>query len=62
MALEWTKSTLCADKWCVEVTLIDTDTVAVRDGKNVDQPYLSFSRQDWTSFLDTLTADRLDVR
>ena len=55
MALTWTTSSLCADKWCVEVALIDADTVAVRDGKNVDQPYLSFPRQEWTSFLDELT-------
>jgi hypothetical protein len=60
VALAWTKSTFCADKACVEVAFIDADTVAVRDGKDASQPYLQFTRDEWMSFLTTLTAERFD--
>jgi uncharacterized protein DUF397 len=42
--------------------LIGEDKVALRDGKNVDQPYLTFSTQDWTSFLDGVTSAQFEVR
>jgi hypothetical protein len=62
MAVEWTKSTFCADKACVEAALVDAETVAVRDGKDVSQPYLTFSRADWVSFLDGLVHESFEVR
>jgi len=62
MDLDWTKSTFCADKACVEAALVDAETVAVRDGKNVSQPHLTFSRGDWTSFLDGLADESFEVR
>jgi len=40
----------------VEVARIDADTVALRDGKNVDQAYLTFNGSDWGSFLDAIAA------
>lgn len=52
----WTRSSFCADRQCVEVARIDTDTVALRDGKNVDQPYMMFNGKDWRSFLDAVAA------
>lgn len=54
--MRWQRSSRCLDRDCVEVALMDDATVAVRDSKKVDQPYLRFSRQDWTSFLDELIA------
>ena len=62
MALKWVKSSYCADKSCVEVALVDADTVAVRDGKDVNQPLLRFSREDWASFVDDLATGRFEVR
>jgi hypothetical protein len=61
MDLEWTKSTFCADKACVEATLIEADTVAIRDGKDVSQAYLTFSRTEWLSFLDSVAAESFEV-
>jgi len=62
MNASWKKSTFCADKSCVEVALIDPDVVAVRDGKNVNQPYLQFSREEWSSFLDSVASGRIEAR
>ena len=62
MGPSWTKSTYCADKACVEVAALDADTIAMRDGKNVSEPYLRFSRADWASFVDQLAAGRFEVR
>lgn len=50
----WTRSSFCADRQCVEVARIDVDTVALRDGKNIDQPHLTFNGKDWRSFLDAI--------
>ena len=61
MDLEWTRSTFCADKACVEVTMVDAETIAVRDSKNVRQPYLAFSRTAWMSFLDGLVDESFEV-
>jgi hypothetical protein len=58
----WTKSTFCADRACVEVARIGEDKIALRDGKNLDQPYLTFSTQDWTSFLDGVASGQFEVR
>jgi hypothetical protein len=62
MDLIWTKSTFCADKMCVEVAQVDADTIALRDGKNIDQPSLLFSRRDWLSFLDSVTSESVERR
>jgi hypothetical protein len=61
MDLGWTKSTFCADKACIEVALVDAETVALRDSKDVSQPYLQFSRTEWLSFLDTVIDKSLEV-
>jgi hypothetical protein len=45
----------------VEATLIDADTVAIRDGKDVSQAYLTFSRTEWLSFLDSVAAESFEV-
>jgi Domain of unknown function (DUF397) len=60
--VEWTKSTFCADKACVEVALVSRDIIAVRDGKNVHQPHLRFSREEWTSFLDGVASGDFELR
>jgi len=62
MGLFWTKSTFCADKMCVEVAQLDDDLIAVRDSKDVSQPYLTFSRAEWTSFLNDLADGSFQLR
>ena len=57
----WTRSSRCADRNCVEIAVVD-GTVAMRDSKNVDQPSLTFSRGEWTSFLAGLAAGDYDRR
>jgi hypothetical protein len=61
VALTWTKSSFCSDKACLEAALVDADTVAVRDSKDLSQPYLTFTRDEWTSFLDTLTTQGFEA-
>lgn len=43
---------------CVEVAPLP-DGVAVRDSKRPEDPYLMFSRADWTSFLSALRTERI---
>ena len=57
----WRFCSFCADKTCVEVAL-DVDTIAIRDGKNISQPSLHFTREEWASFLDSVSADRFELR
>jgi hypothetical protein len=62
VAIVWEKSTFCADKTCVEVAFVDADLVALRDGKNPEQPHLRLTRGEWRSFLDSVTAGEFDFR
>jgi len=39
---------------CVEVARNLPDAVAVRDSKNPDGPILTFSKDEWTSFITRL--------
>jgi hypothetical protein len=41
---------------CVEVARSLPDVVAVRDSKNPDGPILTFSRDEWASFITRLRA------
>jgi hypothetical protein len=59
---KWTKSSFCADSTCIEVAFVDADVVAMRDSKNVDQPSLRFTRGQWNSFLDAVTAGEYRFR
>ena len=56
----WTRSSFCADRQCVEVARVGADAVALRDGKNIDQPHLAFNSKDWHSFLDAIAAGEYD--
>jgi hypothetical protein len=46
----WHKSSRCASGTCVEVAKVDGQYL-VRDGKNPGV-VLSFTREEWTAFLD----------
>jgi hypothetical protein len=56
VSMKWIKSTYCADHTCLEAALLEGDVIAVRDGKNIEQPHLSFARDDWNAFLDSIVA------
>jgi len=45
----WTRSSFCTDSTCVEVATFG-DSIAMRDGKNPNKPYLQFTREQWDLF------------
>ncbi|MEU4557740.1 DUF397 domain-containing protein [Actinoplanes sp. NPDC023936] len=55
---QWTRSTFCADNACVEVAPTRGGNVLVRDSKNPEQPFLKFSKDDWSIFLDRIRDGR----
>lgn len=55
----WIKSSFCADRACVEVARLESDNIAVRDSKNLDQPALQFSTGEWSAFLDAVVGGTL---
>ena len=59
--LQFVRSTKCANAACVEVAYAD-GLVFVRDGKNVDLPYLTFAVADWHGFLDSLESRPQEAR
>lgn len=54
--MNWFRSTYCADSSCVEVAKIDDGFVGLRDAKRPEQPYLRFSRTEWTAFVEGIKA------
>ena len=46
---------------CVEVALLRTDTITVRDSKNPDGPTLIFAPADWRTLTANIKAARLDL-
>ena len=58
----WRKSSYSGNTGnCVEVAIKDS-VVAVRDSKNPDGPKLTFSSQDWASFIRRLKDGEHEVR
>jgi hypothetical protein len=53
----WVKSSFCADSACLEVAIIDAD-VAVRDSKDANRPFLTFSKADWNAFVEAIAAEK----
>ena len=51
----WRKSSRCGTNTCVEVAKLD-DVVLVRDSKNPEAAALSFTPDEWTAFVDGVTA------
>jgi len=45
----------------VEVSRVDTDTVAVRDSKNPAGPVLRFTQAEWEAFLDGMAKREFDT-
>jgi hypothetical protein len=58
--LAWRKASASGANGCVEVAPLPGGGVAVRDSKNPASPVLSFSRQEWLSFLDGLDRGEFD--
>jgi hypothetical protein len=52
---KWVKSTRCASGTCVEVAKV-ADTYLIRDSKRPEAAPLSFTAEEWTAFVDGVTA------
>jgi Domain of unknown function (DUF397) len=50
-SVDWRKSTRCGSSACVEVAVVDGG-VLVRDSKNPDRAPLTFTREEWTAFVE----------
>lgn len=56
-AVEWVRSSFCADNACVEAAEAEPGgDVLVRDGKDVGLPVLQFSKAEWTTFTEAVAA------
>jgi len=54
-AVEWRKSKRCGNAACVEVARVE-DGYLVRDSKNPTGAVLSFTEQEWTTFVEGVEA------
>lgn len=52
--LTWKVSSRCNNGSCVAVAALPGDRIAVRDTKRSDSPVLSFSREEWASFIGSI--------
>lgn len=48
---QWRISSRCNNGGCVEVALLSSGTVGVRDNKNPNSPILTFSAAEWNVFI-----------
>lgn len=51
----WRKSSKSMTNACVEVAQVD-ESYLVRDSKNPDGSFLTFSKEEWTAFCDGVVA------
>ena len=48
----WVKSRRCDSNGCVEVALLDEETVGVRNSQDPDGPVVTFTREQWLEALE----------
>ncbi|MCA2186536.1 DUF397 domain-containing protein [Nonomuraea cavernae] len=54
----WHRSSHCgATGACVEVAMLDDDTIAMRSSRHPEHPVLIFTPAEWATFLDNLRVD-----
>lgn len=59
-SLAWRKATASGSNGCVELAPLVDGGVAVRDSKDPASPILSFTRHEWSAFLDGLAKGEFD--
>jgi Domain of unknown function (DUF397) len=55
------KSSFSGAGSCLEVILIDDDTIGVRDSKDLAKPPHLFTRKEWTEFLAGVKSGEFDL-
>ena len=55
------KSSFSGAGSCVEVGLLDQDTVGVRDSKDPAKPPHLFSKKEWVAFLEGVKGGEFDL-
>jgi hypothetical protein len=64
--VQWLKSSYSSDSAnCVEVAVLSSDEIAMRDSKNPDRATLLYSTTSWSTFVAAVRAgefDRPDAR
>jgi hypothetical protein len=59
---QWRKSTYSANgSTCIEVATELSGIVAVRDSKNPDGPKLTFAKEAWSEFLQSIKHGEFDL-
>jgi hypothetical protein len=59
--LLWRKSSASGTSGCVEIAIIDR-IVLMRDSRDPDGPWLSFSVQEWVVFLEAVRKGEFEER
>ena len=61
--MPWRKSARCgANAGCVETARLSAEHIGVRDSKDVTvSPVLSFTRFEWTAFMQDVKQGKLDL-
>ena len=59
-AMDWYKSSYCADSSCIEVAKIGTEAVGLRDSKHPERPFLSFERAGWSACVKGIKSGQFD--
>ncbi|QYC39170.1 hypothetical protein Nocox_07725 [Nonomuraea coxensis DSM 45129] len=55
---QWRTSSYCNGGNCVEVALLSSDTIGVRDNKNPESPVLTFTLTEWSRFVGGVRESR----
>ena len=58
--LTWRRASRCASNGCVEIAF-SGDSIVVRDSKRPDSPVLTYSSEEWASFIDGVKNGEFDL-
>lgn len=59
--MNWKRSSLCDANACVEVTMDTMNFVLVRDSKDPSGPVLTFTHDEWLTFISDAKRGKFDL-